>query len=81
MDEVEDFGFTTDDVVDFEEPSEGHVQDLKALEGLILPLLLNLQKNPEQPIIKWPNRKEVLSAKMEEILKITRKYDKRSEDK
>lgn len=77
-DELEDFGFTTENV-GFDEPSEGHVQDLKKLEGLILPLLYNLQKNSEQPIIKWPNRKEILSQKIDEILKITRKYDPSSE--
>jgi len=45
---------------------------LKKLEGLIMPLLANLLKNPEKDFIKWPNRKPVIEAQMSKILAITR---------
>jgi hypothetical protein len=34
--------------------------------------LLNLMKNPDQPTIKWPNRKQVIEAQIAKILAITR---------
>lgn len=45
---------------------------LKKLEGLILPLLLNLKKNPEKDTIKWPNRSPIIDAQIAKILAITR---------
>jgi len=45
---------------------------LKKLEGLILPLLINLTKNPEKDYIKWPNRVPVIESQMQKILAITR---------
>ena len=60
-----DFGFTIED--DLEEKLDNlhgqyvdEVSSLKAdiqnLEKLIMPLLVNLMKNPDKPTIKWPNR-------------------------
>lgn len=76
-----DFGFTTED--DLEEKLDDlHVQyidevtklkaDIQQLEKLIMPLLVNLMKNPDQPTIKWPNRKQVIEAQITKILAITR---------
>lgn len=45
---------------------------LKKLEGLILPLLLNLMKNHEKDTIKWPNRKTIIEDQIAKILAITR---------
>jgi len=45
---------------------------LNALEKLILPLLVNLMKNPEKEYIKWPNRVEKIQAQIQKILEITR---------
>ena len=45
---------------------------LKKLEGLIMPLLANLLKNPDKDFIKWPNRKPVIEAQISKILAITR---------
>ena len=47
-------------------------EKLKKLEGLIVPLLVNLMKNPEKETIKWPNRKPIIEAQLEKILSITR---------
>jgi len=45
---------------------------LKEIEGLILPLLYNLMKNPEKPMIKWENREPVIKKQIEKILAVTR---------
>jgi prenyltransferase beta subunit len=45
---------------------------LKEVEGLILPLLYNLMKNPDKAYIKWENRKEVIEKQIEKITSITR---------
>lgn len=47
-------------------------EKLKALEGLIMPLLVNLMKNPDKDTIKWPNRKPIIEKQIEKILAITR---------
>jgi hypothetical protein len=51
---------------------EKHKAKLKELESLILPLLYNLMKNPEKPMIKWANREPVIKKQIEKILAITR---------
>lgn len=45
---------------------------LKEVEGLILPLLYNLMKNPEKAYIKWDNRTEVIQRQIDKITAITR---------
>lgn len=49
---------------------------LRDVEDLILPLLLNLKKNPEKDIIKWPNRTVIIDKQIEKIKAITRYFDK-----
>jgi hypothetical protein len=51
---------------------EKHKAKIKELEGLILPLLYNLMKNPEKPIINWPNREAIIKKQIEKITAITR---------
>lgn len=51
---------------------EKHKAKLKELESLILPLLYNLMKNPEKPIINWPNREAVIKKQIEKITSVTR---------
>jgi len=51
---------------------EKHKSKLKELEGLIMPLLYNLKKNPDKPIINWPNRETVINKQIEKILAVTR---------
>lgn len=51
---------------------EKHKAKLKEIEALILPLLYNLMKNPEKPIINWPNREAVIKKQIEKITSVTR---------
>jgi hypothetical protein len=52
------------------------VSKLKQVEDLILPLLFNLQKNPEKDYIHWPNRTAIIDKQVERIKAVTRYYDK-----
>lgn len=45
---------------------------LKEVETLILPLLLNLKKNPDKAYIHWPNRVGVIDKQIERITAVTR---------
>lgn len=51
---------------------EKYKAKLKEVEGMILPLLLNLKKNPEKAYIHWPNRTPVIDKQIEKITKVTR---------
>jgi len=48
---------------------------LKQVEDLILPLLYNLQKNPEKDYIHWPNRVAIIDKQVEKIKAVTRYYE------
>ena len=48
---------------------------LKEVEGMILPLLYNLMKNPEKAYIKWENRDVIIKKQIERILSVTRGED------
>jgi len=48
---------------------------LQEIENLILPLLYNLQKNPDKEYIHWPNRKEIIQKQIDKILEVTEYYD------
>ena len=45
---------------------------LKTVEGMIMPLLVNLMKNPEKDYIKWPNRTAMIENFIEQLLSVTR---------
>ena len=45
---------------------------LEEIENLVLPLLVNLTKNPEKEFIKWPNRAESVQGHINKILEVTR---------
>ena len=77
-----DFGFTAVDEeevivtnTNYSSLSE-EVIDLKkrlqACEKIFLPLLQNLAKDADKPMIKWPNRGDVIKKQIEVLLKITR---------
>ena len=55
-----------------EEIDKKRKEDLLKLEKIIMPLLRNLQKNPDDVYIKWPNRKEVIDKQIKKIVAITR---------
>ena len=76
-----DFGFTA---VDEETVASPMVVDVKStvdeetrltllkLEQLIMPLLVNLMKNPDKDYIHWPNRTPMIENQIDKILAITR---------
>ena len=73
------FGFTATDEEEYNSiinQKENTVEEYKAklqeVEKLIIPFLTKLLKTADQPIIKWPNRKPILEAQIQKILKITR---------
>ena len=45
---------------------------LKTVESMIMPLLVNLMKNPEKDYIKWPNRTAMIEKFIEQLLAVTR---------
>jgi NAD-specific glutamate dehydrogenase len=45
---------------------------LVELEQLIMPLLVNLMKNPDKEYIYWPNRKDKIQEQIDRVLKLTR---------
>ena len=49
---------------------------LRDVEDLILPLLLNLKKNPEKDMIHWPNRTAIIDKQIERIKAVTRYYER-----
>ena len=48
---------------------------LRQVEDLILPLLYNLQKNPDKDYIHWPNRTAIIDKQVEKIKSVTRYYE------
>jgi len=76
LDSEFDFGFTTEDT---QEIISSHVatvdeykQKLQSVEKLIIPLLVNLMKNPDVDTIKWPGRAPIIEKQIDKILAITR---------
>lgn len=68
----EDFGFSTIDTEEILGYNESEVEDLRSqvedlqtrldkMSKAINRLLMNLSKNPEQELIKWPNRLEKIN--------------------
>ena len=49
---------------------------LRDVEDLVLPLLFNLQKNPEKEYIHWPNRTAIIDKQIEKIKAVTRYYER-----
>lgn len=77
----DDFGFTAVHDKDVADPLLHEVKTsadteiktkLASVEKLILPLLVNLMKNPEKDYIHWPNRVPLIEKQIEKILAITR---------
>lgn len=79
FDDADDFGFSaiSEDeynsvIAEKEESVEEYKKRLAEVEKIILPFLTKLLKTADQPIIKWPNRKEVLEQQIEKIISLTR---------
>jgi hypothetical protein len=72
LERIENAG-TSLDTEEYKALIQKDVKDkLDAVEKLILPLLVNLMKNPEKDTIKWPGRGPIIEKQIEKILKITR---------
>jgi hypothetical protein len=72
LERIENAG-TSLDTDEYKALIEKDVKDkLAAVEKLILPLLVNLMKNPEKDTIKWPGRAPIIEKQIEKILAITR---------
>lgn len=80
-DDSYDFGFTfanEDEIVttnqEFSSLSD-QVEDLKmrlqAVNKIFMPLLNNLAKDPDKPMIKWPNRKEIIEKQIKKLNQLT----------
>jgi len=54
------------------ELEEVYKGQMKKIEKLILPLLHNLMKNPENEYIKWPGRTTIIQKQINKIVAITR---------
>ena len=54
------------------ELEEVYKDQMKKVEKLILPLLHNLMKNPENEYIKWPGRTDIIQSQINKIVAITR---------
>lgn len=74
LDDTDDFGFTFSEETDLE-PISNEVDDLKlrlqAVRKIYMPLLENLAKNDDQPIIKWPNRGPILKKQIAKLKQLT----------
>jgi hypothetical protein len=72
--DMNDFGFTFEEETDIT-PINNEVDDLKerlvAIRKIYLPLLQNLAKNSDQPIIKWPDRGPVLKKQIDKLTMLT----------
>ena len=50
-------------------------EKLSMIEKTVLPLLINLTKNPEREYLKWPDRAVKVQGYIQRVLEITRKQD------
>lgn len=77
LDDSNDFGFSfhnEDEIV-----SSSGVNDevvdlknrLKTIRKTYLPLLQHLAKDPDKPMIKWPNRKDVIEKQIKKMIELT----------
>ena len=74
---IEDQGVSISTAIDSVEDMKENLQrdyekKLEEIESLVLPLLVNLTKNPEREFIKWPNRAESVQSHINKILEVTR---------
>lgn len=68
-----DYGFSmhNEEVLDISE-IEDLKERLRKVQAIFLPLLDNLARDPDKPMIKWPNRLEVIEKQKKELLKLTK---------
>jgi hypothetical protein len=77
LNEDNDFGFTfsnEEDIINtsLQEQVDDLKQRLQALNKIFMPLLEKLAKDTDKPMIKWPNRKEVIDKQIAKLKSITK---------
>jgi hypothetical protein len=77
LNDNDDFGFTfsnEEDIINtsLQEQVEDLKQRLQALNKIFMPLLEKLAKDTDKPMIKWPNRKEVIDKQIAKLKSITK---------
>jgi hypothetical protein len=81
LEDEDDFGFTFSDEEEIVQKNTDYsslqeqVDDLKqrlvALNKIFMPLLENLSKDPDKPMIKWPNRKTQIDKQIKKLKTLT----------
>lgn len=82
LNDNDDFGFTFAHEEEIIETNKDYsslqeqVEDLKkrlvAVNKIFMPLLENLAKDPDKPMIKWPNRKEMIDKQIKKLNTLTK---------
>lgn len=82
LEDDNDFGFTFAHEEEIMEENKEYsslqeqVDDLKqrlhAVNKIFMPLLENLAKDPDKPMIKWPNRKEIIDKQIRKLSTLTK---------
>lgn len=77
LDDTNDFGFTFHDEEEIV-TSSGVTDEVEVLKNRLrtlrknyLPLLQHLAKDPDKPMIKWPNRKDILDKQIKKMIELT----------
>jgi hypothetical protein len=77
LDETNDFGFSFHDEEEIVS-SSGVTDEVEVLKNRLrnirktyLPLLQHLAKDPDKPMIKWPNRKDILDKQIKKMIELT----------
>lgn len=77
LDDSNDFGFTFHDEEEIV-TSSGVTDEVDLLKNRLrtvrktyLPLLQHLAKDPDKPMIKWPNRKDIIDKQIKKLKSIT----------
>ena len=52
--------------------NDQYAEKLSEIEKTVLPLLINLTKNPEREYLKWPDRAEKVRSHIQKVLELTR---------
>lgn len=74
---IQDQGESIRAIIDEVEERKSSLEDqylekMKEVEKLVLPLLVNLTKNPEREYLYWPDRSEKVKQQIGKVLSITR---------
>lgn len=75
LDDSNDFGFSFYNEDEITSESDNEIRELKnrlkEIRQTYLPLLEHLSKDPDKPMIKWPNREGTLKKHIAKMIKLT----------